>query len=49
MWAKLNDFPHAFHQRVEILGLSVATSKGGDHCHVVIFFISLDDNSELPR
>jgi hypothetical protein len=42
--AQLNDFPNAFHQRVGILGLSVATPErrhGGD---VVTLFVPLDED-----
>ncbi len=46
--AKLNNFPHPLHKRVQVFRLSVATSQGGHGSDVVVLFISFDDNREFP-
>ena len=46
--AKLDGFPHSFHESVEIFRLRVASSQrrhGGD---VVVVFVSFDNNCEFP-
>jgi hypothetical protein len=45
--AQLNDFPNAFHQRVEILSLSVATPERRDSGDVVALFVALNQHSEF--
>jgi hypothetical protein len=46
--AKLNHFPHSFHQSVEIFRLRVAALKGRHGSDVVVVFISFDYNGESP-
>jgi len=45
--AKLDDLPHAFHQGVQILGLSVAAAKGGDRRDEIALLVAFDNNREL--
>jgi len=45
--AELYDLSHSSHERVQILGLGVATTQGGNGGDVVIFFIALDNDSEF--
>ena len=44
--AKLNDFTHSFHERVQILSLSVATSQGRYGGDVIILFVSLEEEEK---
>jgi len=46
--AKLNDFPHPLHERVEIFRLRVATSQGRHGSDEVVLFIPFNDDREFP-
>jgi hypothetical protein len=45
--AKLNDLTHPFHERVELLGLGMATAKSGNSSDVITFFVLLDKYGEF--
>ncbi len=45
--AKLDHFAHAFHEGVEILGLSVTTTKGWNSGDEIAFFVLLDKYGEF--
>lgn len=45
--AKLDYFPNAFHESVEVFGLSMAAPQGRNSGDIIAVLVSLDDNREL--
>jgi hypothetical protein len=45
--AKLDHFPNAFHESVEVFGLSMAAPQGRNGGDIISVFVSFDDNREL--
>jgi hypothetical protein len=42
------DFSNALHERIEVLGLRVATAQGWNRSHVVAIFIAVNHHRERP-
>ena len=47
--AEFDSLSHAFHERVEILGLGVTAPQSRDGCHIVSVFITFDEDGEFAR